>query len=64
MTRLGMTARDRRGVASLEHAVLAAAVITAMLAALGSIQARTSESFARIEAATAATGATVRWSPF
>jgi Flp pilus assembly pilin Flp len=56
--------QDRRGVVSLEYAVLAAAVVTAVVAATGMLHQQMRAPFDRLEAASTAPGATVRFNPF
>ncbi len=56
--------RDRRGLVSLEYAVLAAAVATAVFAATGTLHQQMRAPFDRMEAASTASSMTVRFNPF
>jgi Flp pilus assembly pilin Flp len=56
--------QDRRGLVSLEYAVLAAAVVTAIFAATGALQQQMRTPFDRMEAASTASTTTVRFNHF
>lgn len=56
--------RDRHGVVSLEYALLAAAVVTALIAGTGTLQQRMDDPFNRIQNTATAPSVAVRFSPF
>ncbi len=56
--------QDRRGLVSLEYAVLAAAVVTAVFAATGALHQQMRAPFDRLEAASTASTVSVRFNPF
>lgn len=56
--------RDRRGVVSLEYALLAAAVVTALIAGTGTLHQRMNDPFTRIENTATAPSVSIRFSPF
>jgi Flp pilus assembly pilin Flp len=56
--------RDRRGLVSLEYAMLAAAVATALVAAMGVVEQHMTQPFDRMESAAIGAGSTIRFNPF
>jgi len=56
--------QDRRGLVTLEYAVLAAAVVTAVFAATGTLHQQMRTPFDRAEAASTASTASVRFNHF
>lgn len=56
--------RDRRAVVSLEYAILAAAVVTALIAGTGTLHQQLNDPFNRMENVATGSSATIRFSPF
>jgi len=56
--------RDRRGLVSLEYAVLAAAVVTAIFAGTGAVQQQLRAPFDHMETTGTGYSATARFNPF
>ncbi len=55
---------DRRGLVSLEYAVLVAAVLTALVAATGVVEQQMAKPLERVESAVIGSSAMIRFDPF